>query len=62
MTVGLPEATAREKMCSRSSAGRARRVDLGGFVEKRSMVLRSDFFLMESERPARDFLHLIWFR
>lgn len=43
MTVGFDEVTARENMCSRSSAGRARRWDLGGFVEKRSMVLCSGY-------------------
>lgn len=41
MTVGFSEVTAREKMCSRSSAGKSRRRDLSGFVEKRSMVLCS---------------------
>lgn len=43
MTVGFAEVTARENMCSRSSAGRSRRWDLGGFVEKRSMVLCSSY-------------------
>ena len=59
--MGFDESTAREKMCSRSSAGRARRWDLVGFVPKRSMMLWSDSILMVLERPARDFLHLIWF-
>ena len=37
------EVTARENICSRSSAGRARRWDLWGFVVKRSMVLCSEY-------------------
>jgi hypothetical protein len=39
--MGFSEVTARENMCSRSSAGKSRRWDLGGFSEKSSMVSSS---------------------
>lgn len=59
--MGFGEVTAREKMCSRSSAGRARRGDLGDFEEKRSMVLWPSIISMRTKRPTRGALELIWF-